>query len=87
MNQADRVQELSRAGWRSFMPSNELGWKFFYRSNPELDHYFFGPGNDYLTIFPNGTIAEGIIETPHQRWKRRRAEILFRDFRDYPRWK
>jgi hypothetical protein len=88
MNQSEVVSDLLQNGWMSFMPDNVQGWKFFFKRDPNgEDHYFFGPAYLYLTLFPNNHTAEGIIETEYYRWKRRRAEILFRDFRNYPRVK
>ena len=87
MNQSELVNGLLNAGWMKFQPDNADGWKFFFRRNRELDHAYFGPGHDYLTLFPNCRTVEGIIETGYQRWKRQKQEILFRDFRDYPNWR
>ena len=80
------IDDLLHDGWISFMPKNELGWRFFFKRDPDPANYhaFFGWGWLYKTVFPSGRIADGIIETKHQRYVRRRAEIIFRDFRDYP---
>ena len=83
MNQSAVIDDLQRNGWISFQPKNDLGWKFFMRRNRELDHAYFGHGHNYITVFPSGRTAEGIIETRHQRYERRKREILFRDFRDW----
>jgi len=83
MNQAEAIDNLKRAGWMSFMPDNVQGWKFFFKRDPDPENYheYFGFGWLYRTVFRSGRIAEGIIETRYQRDKRKRAEILFRDFR------
>jgi hypothetical protein len=87
MNQSEVVSDLLQSGWRSYMPDNSLGWKFFFRRNNEHYHAFFGWGYDYLTVRKSGHVVEGIRETCHQMYVRRKREILFRDFRNYPRVK
>lgn len=81
--QSEVADDLTRSGWMHYQPTNSQGWRFFFRRNLENDHYYFGSGfgYDYLTLFKNGRIAEGIIETGHQRRIRKKREILFRDFR------
>jgi hypothetical protein len=82
MNRAETIENLRKEGWMSFMPDNELGWKFFFRRDKGGEyHAFFGPAWEYLTLFPNNHMAEGIIETRYQREKRKLRGILFRDFR------
>lgn len=83
MNQSERVENLLRAGWMKFQPDNSMGWKFFFKRDPDPESYhaYWGFGYLYCTLFRSGIIAEGIIENRYQRDKRKRMEILFRDFR------
>ena len=85
MNQSEIISDLLANGWMSFQPANSHGWKFFFRRNRKHDHAFFGFGYDYITVKKTGEIVEGIRETCHQMYVRRKKEILFRDFRGYPR--
>ena len=88
--QQEVAEKLNAGGWLHFMPDNDLGWKFRFRQNDLPPHPYFGPWHDYITIFKSGRIQAGIIENRYQRDTRRRAEIVFRDFRDYPwggQWK
>lgn len=75
------AKDLLANGWIEFMPENEFGWRFFFRRNNEPPHPYFGPGYDYKTLYPCGDTADGIVETPYQRWVRQKHEILFRNFR------
>ena len=87
MNQSEMASELLRAGWMKFQPDNSQGWKFFFKRDPDPENYheYFGGGWIYRTVFLSGRVADDIIENRYQRDKRKKAEILFRDFRDYPR--
>jgi len=84
MNQQQRISELQRLGWRSLMPENELGWRFFFRRYWYPNRYFAVGHCSYLTVFRNGRTADGIVETRYEREQRKKREIIFRDFRDYP---
>ena len=89
MNRSEIIDSLLRNGWMSFMPDNEFGWKFYFKRDPDPENYhaYWGFGHLYCTVFPSGRTAEGIVQTKNERWAQRRAEILFRDFRDYPNWR
>jgi len=76
MNQSQRIDELKRLGWHQLMPENELGWRFFFRRDPELGRKFIlwnVMHYEYLTVFRNGRTAEGIIETRYQ-WEKREQQ-------------
>lgn len=82
--QLDVVEKLKAEGWNEYMPENDQGWRFFFRRNNDPPHPYFGFWHDYLTVFRSGKVQDGIIENRYQRETRKRAEIVFRDFRDYP---
>lgn len=84
MNQSETVSDILRCGWLKFQSDSYNGWKFFFRRNLKTSYVGDRFEYDYLTVFKNGRTAEGIIETGYQRKKRKRQEILYRDFRGYP---
>ena len=80
-------EDMIGCGWERFQPDNSDGWKFYMRRNAEYDpraHInYYAAGFDYCTLFNNGNIAEGIIESAYIRRKvreRKRESILFRKF-------
>jgi len=59
MTQSERIDSLSRAGWRPYRTFPR--WRVFARKTQEKHLQFNPQGLEFITVFKNGRTASGFI--------------------------